>query len=69
MKVSVAMATYNGMKYIEKQLDSIRNQYIMPDEVIICDDASTDGTADFINEYIEKYSLFGWKLFKNEENL
>ena len=31
MKVSVAMATYNGMKYIEKQLDSIRLQYIMPD--------------------------------------
>ncbi len=69
MKVSVAMATYNGMKYIEKQLDSIRLQYIMPDEVIICDDASSDGTADFIKEYIEKYSLFGWRLFVNEENL
>lgn len=69
MKVSVAMATYNGMKYIEKQLDSIRLQYIMPDEVIICDDASSDGTADFVKEYIEKYSLFGWQLFVNEENL
>lgn len=69
MKVSVAMATYNGMKYIEKQLDSIRTQYIMPDEVIISDDASTDGTADFIKEYIEKHALFGWQLLINEENL
>ncbi len=69
MKVSVAMATYNGMKYIEKQLDSIRLQYIMPDEVIISDDASNDGTAEFVKEYIEKYSLFGWQLFVNEENL
>ncbi len=69
MKVSIAMATYNGMKYIEKQLDSIRLQYIMPDEVIISDDASTDGTADFIKEYINKYSLFGWQLFENQNNL
>ena len=69
MKVSVAMATYNGMKYIEKQLDSIRLQYIMPDEVIISDDASTDGTADFIRKYIEKHSLFGWHIFENPKNL
>ncbi|MBR2043819.1 MAG: glycosyltransferase family 2 protein [Clostridia bacterium] len=69
MKISVAMATYNGMRFIEKQLDSIREQFLLPDEVIICDDCSTDGTADFINEYIERYSLFGWKLFRNSENL
>lgn len=69
MKVSVAMATYNGINFIEKQLDSIRLQYILPDEVVICDDASVDGTADFIKEYIKKHSLFGWKIFVNEENV
>lgn len=69
MKISVAMATYNGMAYIEKQLDSIRTQYLLPDEVVICDDMSTDGTADFVEEYIEKYSLFGWRLYRNSENL
>ena len=68
MKISVALATYNGMDYIEKQLDSIRLQYIMPDEVVISDDASTDGTAEFVKEYIEKHSLFGWRLFENKEN-
>ncbi len=69
MKISVAMATYNGMSYIEEQLDSLRLQFRLPDEVIICDDASSDGTADFVDEYIEKHSLFGWKLHRNTENM
>ncbi len=69
MKISVAMATYNGMKFIEKQLDSVREQFLVPDEVVICDDMSTDGTADFVEEYIEKYSLFGWRLYRNSENI
>ena len=69
MKISVAMATYNGMSYIEEQLDSLRSQFQLPHEVVICDDASTDGTADFIDEYIEKHFLFGWKLYRNTENV
>lgn len=69
MKISVVMATYNGMEYVEKQLDSIRTQFLLPDEVVICDDMSTDGTADFVEEYIEKYSLFGWRLYRNTENV
>lgn len=69
MKISVAMAVYNGMQYIEKQLDSIRLQFLLPDEVVICDDSSADGTADFIEQYIEKHSLFGWTLYRNEQNL
>lgn len=68
MKISVAMATYNGMKFIEKQLDSVRMQFKMPHEVVISDDSSTDGTADFVEEYIEKHSLFGWRLYRNSEN-
>jgi len=40
MKVSVVMATYNGEKYIEKQLDSLLNPVRKPDEVVICDDRS-----------------------------
>lgn len=66
---SVIMATYNGMKYIEQQLDSIRLQTRQPDEVIICDDLSQDGTFDFINRYIQKHSLINWKALRNDTNL
>lgn len=62
MKISVAMATYNGADYIIAQLDSIRNQSTKVDEVIISDDHSADGTYEVILDYIKKYSLSGWKV-------
>ncbi|QQL50866.1 glycosyltransferase family 2 protein [Mucilaginibacter ginkgonis] len=57
MKVSVAMATYNGAKYLRKQLDSVLNQTLAPDEVIVTDDNSTDGTINILKEYQEQGSL------------
>ena len=63
------MTTYNGMDYLEELLDSIRTQTRIPDEVVIVDDCSTDGTPDFVIDYIERYGLSGWKIYKNEENL
>ena len=50
--VSVVIATYNGEKYIVKQLESIRNQTRKPDEVIIVDDRSNDNTFKIVKEYI-----------------
>lgn len=54
MKVSVVMATYNGEEYIVEQLDSIINQSYPVDEIIICDDKSTDRTVGVITEYISR---------------
>lgn len=68
MKVSVIMATYNGERYIEQQLDTIRKQSRKPDEVIISDDASNDGTVHLIKEYISKYNLTSWQIRENETN-
>ena len=48
--ISIAMTTYNGIKYIKQLLDSIQNQTEKPDEVIIVDDNSSDGTYEFVNE-------------------
>lgn len=48
MKVSVCMATYNGVKYLEAQLRSILSQLGCNDEVIIVDDASTDDTVKLV---------------------
>ncbi len=69
MTTSIAMTTYNGKKYIIELLDSIRNQTVQPDEVIIVDDGSTDGTFELISEYIENHKLKNWKNHRNERNL
>ena len=48
--ISVAIATYNGEKYIREQLDSILNQTVVPDEIVISDDGSTDQTIKILQE-------------------
>lgn len=65
MKVSVAMATYNGEKYIQEQVDSILSQLSSEDELIISDDHSSDGTVSIVEKYIKEDSRV--KLFFNEE--
>lgn len=69
MRISVCMGIYNGEKYIVQQLESIRKQTRVPDEVILCDDGSADGTQKCVREYLESHGeLSGWKLICNEEN-
>lgn len=51
IRCSVAMATYNGEKYIKWQLVSIINQLSDIDELIISDDGSTDNTLSIIREF------------------
>lgn len=51
MKVSIALAAYNGAAYIQEQLESFVAQTRMPDELVICDDGSTDETIAIIEEF------------------
>lgn len=67
MDVSVVLTTYNGKKYIEELLDSLRLQTKPVDELLVCDDGSTDGTPEIIQRYIEKYQL-PWKVQINAIN-
>ncbi|GAB3994382.1 hypothetical protein GCM10028807_32020 [Spirosoma daeguense] len=53
--ISVALCTYNGERYISEQLDSIIYQNLRPDEIIICDDNSTDDTLKILNVYKSKF--------------
>ena len=70
MKISVAMATYNGAQYIEEQLESIRIQTMPVDEVRICDDGSLDDTVEVICHYIREHGLeSSWSVEVNQENL
>lgn len=69
MRISVAMAVYNGERYIIEQMDSIRCQTRTVDEVIISDDFSTDNTEKIVNAYIDKYQLKdSWKYHKNSNS-
>ncbi len=64
--ISVAMATYNGGKYLEEQLDSILSQTLRPAEIIICDDQSTDDTHTILENYRNRGLL---SYYINDERL
>lgn len=49
-RVSVCMATWNGEEFVEEQLASILPQLGPQDEIVVVDDASTDATADVIDD-------------------
>lgn len=49
--ISIAMTTYNGEKFLRRQLDSVINQSLDFSELIICDDNSTDSTLEILYEY------------------
>ena len=51
---SIAMATYNGEKYIKEQIESILENMDICDELIISDDGSTDNTVEIIKQYTKK---------------
>jgi glycosyltransferase involved in cell wall biosynthesis len=55
--ISVAMAVYNGAQYILGQLESIAAQSRPPDEIVIGDDCSTDGTLTIIDAYRQRNNL------------
>lgn len=54
--LSVALCTYNGERYIEEQLQSILDQTLPVDEILVCDDGSIDDTIPILTALKEKYS-------------
>jgi glycosyltransferase involved in cell wall biosynthesis len=44
LTISIAMTTYNGERFLKEQLDSFLWQTRLPDELVVCDDGSTDRT-------------------------
>jgi glycosyltransferase involved in cell wall biosynthesis len=57
MKISVALCTYNGERFLRQQLDSIARQTQPPDELIICDDGSTDATLEIIKHFAASFPV------------
>ena len=67
--ISIAMAVYNGDKYIEKQLNSIVNQTLTPNEIVITDDSDNDNTYSIIKKIIDNYKNISWNYIKNDSRL
>ena len=63
--VSIAMATYNGARYVRDQIESLLAQDYPIHEIVVCDDGSQDGTLDILREYESP----SFRVFLNESNL
>jgi len=68
MKISIALCTYNGEKYLEEQLRSLLNQTRRPDEIVISDDGSKDSTLSMI-ERMQAETSIPLRIYKHEANL
>ncbi len=68
MKLSVAMCTYNGARYLPEQLASIAAQRRPPDELVVCDDYSSDTTRELLKQF-KAQAAFPVRLYFNEQKL
>lgn len=66
--VSIAMCTYNGAGFLQQQLDSLAQQTRRPDEIIICDDVSSDDSVAIAQAFAEKSGL-KVRVHQNAQNL
>jgi glycosyltransferase involved in cell wall biosynthesis len=66
--ISVALCTYNGDKFLSELLSSLEKQTILPGELVVCDDGSTDKTISILTEFSLK-SLFPVRIRLNKERL
>lgn len=64
----MALCTYNGARFVGEQLASIAAQTRPPDELVVCDDCSSDATLECIREFT-RTAPFPVRVFENEENV
>jgi glycosyltransferase involved in cell wall biosynthesis len=64
----VALATYNGERFLPQQLASIQQQTRLPDELVVSDDQSTDRTLEIIREFAASVP-FPVRILENERNV
>jgi len=68
LSISVAMCTFNGERFLRAQLDSIASQDRLPDELVICDDGSSDGSAEIVRDFAQ-HAAFPTRFVVNDKNL
>lgn len=65
--VSIAIATYNGGKFLQEQLNSLLNQTYKNIEIVVSDDGSTDNTQLILKEYEKKDKRIRWSVNPNPQ--
>jgi glycosyltransferase involved in cell wall biosynthesis len=68
LSISVAMCAYNGGRFLKEQLASIAAQSRPPDELVVCDDGSSDGTVEIVEEFARR-SVFATRVVVNHHNI
>jgi glycosyltransferase involved in cell wall biosynthesis len=68
MRISIALASYNGARFIGEQLQSFAAQTRLPDELVICDDGSSDGTVAIAEAFAAR-APFAVRIERNTQNL
>ncbi len=66
-KVSIAVCTYNGEKFLVEQLESLVNQTYQNLQIVVVDDCSTDQTSKILTDYQHKYDFI--EVHYNTDNL
>jgi glycosyltransferase involved in cell wall biosynthesis len=64
--LSIALCTYNGSRFLREQLQSLANQSLLPFEVIVSDDCSSDNTLSIVQEFDKVLNI---KILQNIESL
>ena len=68
MRLSIAMCTYNGATFLRDQLQSLAAQTRQPDELVVCDDASSDDTCAILDAFAAK-APFSVRRVRNQTNI
>ena len=68
LRISIAMCTYNATRHLSEQLQSIAQQQRLPDELVVCDDASSDGTVASLERFARQVP-FPVRIVRNPLNL
>ncbi|MDY0268944.1 glycosyltransferase family 2 protein [Trichloromonas sp.] len=66
-RVSISLATYNGAEFLPEQLASYIDQTRRPDELVVCDDCSTDGTVGIVKDFARS-APFAVRIYENSFN-
>lgn len=66
--ISVALCTYNGTRFLKEQLASLAAQERLPDELVVCDDRSTDNTVELLESFA-RTAPFPVRIHVNAANL
>jgi glycosyltransferase involved in cell wall biosynthesis len=67
-RISVALGTYNGERFLGQQLESLARQRVLPTELVACDDCSADRTMAILEDFA-RIAPFPVRIFRNDSNL